>query len=81
MLASAYRVKVSMAAMVPVGSHERLLTLDPGSVVMPVSGVSAAGMIDLMHDGQVIRVFERDLFERSDPFELDTSTRSSRSGG
>ena len=71
MLASAYRIKTSMIAIVPVGSCERLLPLTSGSVVIPIAGVSRPGMIDVIHEGRVIRVFERDLSERSEPVELD----------
>jgi hypothetical protein len=74
-LASAYRVKTSMVAMVPLGSRERLQSLDSGSVVVPISEISAAGMVEMMHDGIVIRVFERDLFERSEPLVVDSASK------
>ena len=78
MLASAYRVKASMVAMVPIGSRERLQSLGSGSVVVPISEISAAGMVEVLHDGNLIRVFERDLFERSEPCGVDGPSGRSR---
>ena len=78
MLASAYRVKTSMVAMVPNGSRERLQSLGSGSVVVPISEISVAGMVEVLHDGTLIRVFERDLFERSEPFEASAPFGHSR---
>lgn len=74
MLASAYRVKASMVAMVPIGSRERFRSLGSGSVVVPISEIGAAGMVEMLYDGILIRVFERDLFERSEPFEFDSAS-------
>ena len=69
MLSSAYRVKTPMIAVMLVEAKECLECLASGSVVVPTSGVDPSGMLTATCDGAFVRVFERDLFERTEPFE------------
>ena len=68
-LSSAYRVKTPMIAVMLVEAKECLECLASGSVVVPTSGVDPSGMLTATCDGAFVRVFERDLFERTEPFE------------
>jgi hypothetical protein len=58
-----------MIAVMLVEAKECLECLASGSVVVPTSGVDPSGMLTATCDGAFVRVFERDLFERTEPFE------------
>ena len=62
----AYRITSSTTVVVRQGARERLQTLDPGSILIPTSVMDRAGMIEAMCQGEPVRVFARDLEERSE---------------
>jgi hypothetical protein len=66
----AYRIKASLTAVILRGTHERLQSLNSGTLLIPLSEPNGAGMIEARCEGCLVRVFERDLFERSEPVEL-----------
>jgi hypothetical protein len=68
---SMYRVKTPMVAVILRETKERLECLDSGSLVIPTSDVDSAGMLTAQCDGTFVRVFQRDLFERTEPVEAD----------
>ena len=70
---SRYQVTFSMTAAVLQDSHEWLTALEPGTVVVLMYGVIDAGMIEAACDGHRVRVFRRDLLERSQRIEVDTA--------
>jgi hypothetical protein len=65
----AYRIISSTTVVVRQGSRETLQTLDPGSVLFPTSATDAAGMVEATCDGDQVRIFARDLDERSEQVE------------
>jgi hypothetical protein len=69
MPASAYRITSSTTVVLRQGTRELLQTLDPGSVLIPTSATDPAGMIEATCDGDRVRIFARDLDERSEPVE------------
>ncbi len=69
-LRSAYRIKTPMIA-VRMEPQERLDCLGSGSLVIPTSEVDAEGMLTATCEGVFVRVFQRDLFERTVPVEAD----------
>jgi len=71
----AYRITFSMTVVVYQDSHERIRTLGPGVILIPASCVDRAGMIEATCNGNRVRVFERDLKERSERIEVETATR------
>ena len=58
-----------MTAVVHQGSQERLRALRPGAVVVPTSNADCAGMMEATCEGLLLRVFQRDLSERSERIE------------
>jgi len=77
MPAPAYRITSSTTVVVRQGTRETLQTLEPGSVLVPASATDAAGMIEAACDGDQVRIFARDLDERSERVEaegVNTST-------
>jgi len=81
-----YRVTFSMIAVLRHGSRERILSLVPGKILIPESTVDAAGMMDVICNGHRVRVFQRDLIERTERIQLgqnwtrsdDSSLRATR---
>ena len=71
---SAYRITSSITAVTRQGTGERLQTLNPGSIVIPTSRTDFAGMIEATCDGNWVRVFARDLDERSELIEHKATT-------
>ena len=63
---SAHRVITAITAIVRETSGEQLQPLDPGVIVIPTSEPDHAGMIEATCNGTQVRVFERDLEERSE---------------
>ena len=63
---TSYRITSSITAVICEGIRERLQTLHPGSIVIPTSATDPAGMIEATCDGKHVRVFARDLDERSE---------------
>ena len=68
---SVYRVTTPMVAVILREAQERLECLGSGSLVIPTSDVDSAGMLTAKCGGAFVRVFERDLFERTEPVEAD----------
>ena len=60
-----HRLTASITAGVRVGDHERLQSLPAGSVLIPTSEPDRAGMIEAICGDLYVRVFRRDLEERS----------------
>jgi hypothetical protein len=75
-LRSAYRVKTPMIAVILMEAQERLDCLGSGSLVIPTSDVDAAGMLTAKCEGAFVRVFQRDLAERTEPVEADLAAGS-----
>lgn len=68
---SVYRIKTPMVAVILMEAQERLECLGSGSLVFPTSDVDSAGMLTAKCEGAFVRVFQRDLFERTEPVETD----------
>jgi len=66
---TSYRVTSSLTVVICQGTRERLQTLDPGSIVIPTSAPDAAKMIEATCNGERVRIFARDLDERSERIE------------
>jgi hypothetical protein len=62
---SGYRTTRSITAVIFQGSRERLRTIDPGSLLTSTCITDAVGMIEATCDGKRVRIFARDLAERS----------------
>ena len=73
---SAYRIKSSITAVVRRGTSERFKCLDGGSIVFPVSGPNAAGMIEARYENDFVLIFERDLDEASEQIEIEAASSS-----
>lgn len=68
---AAYQIIRSTTVIVRQGTHERLQTLDAGAILIPISTEDdPAGMIEATCDGNVVRVFARDLEERGHPIDF-----------
>src|ERR1700730_16842884 len=65
----AYRLISSTTVVVRRATRETLQTLDPGSILIPTSATDVAGMIEATCDGDRVRIFARDLDERSERVE------------
>jgi hypothetical protein len=63
-----------MTAVIYQGTRERLLTINAGSILTALSETDAAGMIEAVCDGNRVRVFERDLEERSERVEFEVQS-------
>jgi hypothetical protein len=46
-----------------------LLTIDPGSVITLNGEVERTGFVDVLFDGQIVKVYMRDIEERADRVE------------
>jgi hypothetical protein len=68
--ASAYRITRSITGVFCLGTRERLQTINRGSIVIPTSTTDAARMIEATCEGERVRVFARDLEERSERVEV-----------
>jgi hypothetical protein len=66
-----HRITVSMTVVLCQQSHERIRVLGPGLILVPTSAADRAGMLDATCDGHWVRVFQRDLMEKSQPIESD----------
>ena len=72
MPASAYRTTQSLTAVIYEGSRERLQTIHPGSLLISTSSIDdPAKMIEATCEGKRVRVFARDLDERSERIEIE----------
>lgn len=71
---SAYRIKSSITAVIRQGASERFKCLNGGSIVVPVSGPNAAGMIEARYENDCVLVFERDLDEASERIEIEAAS-------
>ena len=69
MFAPAYRITLATTVVVCQGNTERLQTLDAGTIVIAVSAPDSAGLIEALCDDYRVRIFERDLDERSERVE------------
>lgn len=65
-----YRITISTTVVVRQGDQERLEALEPGAVLVPTSATDRAGMIEAMCDEKRVRIFARDLDERSERVEI-----------
>ena len=54
---SAYRIKSSITAVILRGASERFQCLNGGSILIPMSGPDAAGMIEAKYEGDRVLVF------------------------
>jgi len=63
---TSYRITSSLTAVICQGTRERLQTLNPGSIVIPTSATDGAGMMEATCNGDRLRIFARDLDERSE---------------
>ena len=70
---ASYRITSSLTAVIFQGTRERLQTLNPGSIVIPTSVTDAAGMIEATCDGIRVRLFARDLEERSERIKVQAA--------
>jgi hypothetical protein len=65
----AYRIKSSLTAVILCGTSERFQCLNCGTILIPISEPNAAGMIEARREGNLVRVFKRDLSELSECIE------------
>lgn len=72
----AYRITFPITALLYEDSREHLGTLGRGVILIPVSSVDRTGLIEATCDGHQVRVFERDLLERSERIDLDETRRN-----
>jgi hypothetical protein len=70
---SAYRIRNSITAVIRQGASERFKCLNGGSILFPISGHDAAGMIEARYENDYVLVFERDLDEASERIEIEAS--------
>jgi len=64
----AYRIKSTFTAVILCGTRERFQCLSCGTILILLSEPNTAGMIEARWEGNLVRVFERDLSERSEYF-------------
>ena len=69
-----YRIVFPITALLNEDSREHIGMLGRGVILIPVSCVDRAGLIEATCDGRRVRVFERDLLERSEIVD-DADTR------
>jgi hypothetical protein len=70
---SAYRIKSSITAVILRGASERFQCLNGGSILIPMSGPDAAGMIEAKYEGDRVLVFKRDLTEACERIEIEAA--------
>jgi hypothetical protein len=68
----AYRIKSLLTAVILRGTSERFHCPTCGSILIPLSQPNAAGMIEARCEGNLVRVFERDLSEHSECIEIES---------
>ena len=73
---SAYRIRNSITAVIRQGASERFKSLVGGSILFPISGPNAAGMIEARCENDFVLVFERDLDEASEHIEIEVASSS-----
>jgi len=66
-----HRITFSMTVVFCQQSRERIGTLGPGVILIPISDVDRRGMLHATYDGHVVRVFQRDLVEKCQPIDLE----------
>ena len=66
-----HQITSSMTVVFYQQSRERIRTLGPGVILIPISDVDRRGMLHATYDGHLVRVFQRDLTEKSQPIELE----------
>ena len=66
-----YRIIDPLTALLCKDSREHIGMLGRGVIVITLSTVDRAGLIEAACDGRVVRIFERDLLERSERIDLD----------
>ena len=74
---SAYRIRSSITAVIRCGASERFKCLDGGSILFPISGPNAAGMIEARYEDDFVLVFERDLDEATEQIHIEVAGASS----
>ncbi len=70
-----YRIILPTTALLREGSREYIGTLGRDAIVIPTSVADRGGLVEATHDGRWIRVFERDLLERSERVDLKEISR------
>jgi len=78
-----HRLTESVMAFVCRGAGEKLECIDAGSILVSTSGPDSAGMIEATWEGLPVRIFRRDLEERSvetTPIGEDVHTRAAAVG-
>jgi hypothetical protein len=71
-----YRIKSSLTAVILCGTSERFQCFNCGTILIPLSEPDAAGMIEARCEGNLVRVFERDLSEQSECIEIEKRSGS-----
>jgi len=70
----AYRIRNSITAVIRRGASERFKCLNGGSILVPISGPNAAGMIEARYENDLVLIFERDLNEASERIEIEAAS-------
>ena len=70
----AYRIRNSITAVIRRGASERFKCINGGSILFPISGPNAAGMIEARYENDSVLVFERDLDEASERVEIEAAS-------
>jgi hypothetical protein len=70
---SAYRIRDSITAVIRRAASERFKCLDGGSILFPISGPNAAGMIEARYEDDFVLVFKRDLDEATEQIEIEAA--------
>lgn len=69
-----YRIIDPLTALLREDSHEHIGMIGRGVIVITLSTVDRAGLIEATCDGRAVRMFERDLLERSERIDLDDTS-------
>lgn len=69
----AYRITFPITAVVLRNNRELMETLDPGGIVIPTSAADHVGMMDATWNGNKVRLFRRDVEERSHPVQVEAA--------
>jgi hypothetical protein len=73
---SAYLIRNSITAVIRRGASERFKCLEGGSILFPISGPNAAGMIEARYENDLVLVFERDLDNATEQIKFEVAGAS-----
>jgi hypothetical protein len=73
---SAYRIRNAITAVIRRGASERFKSLEGGSILFPISGPNAAGMIEARYENDFVLVFERDLDNATEEIKVEVAGAS-----